>query len=75
MSKLVKQNFKEIFGIIAFAIINIAIAYTCTTALGIKDVVLFQSYTAMQYTITYEIIIFFALSLFESLIYHYKFER
>lgn len=69
MSKLVKQNFKEIFGIIAFAIINIAIAYTCTTALGIKDVVLFQSYTAMQYTITYEIIIFFALSFIEAFVY------
>lgn len=75
MNIMSKYKFKELLGIIAFAIINIAIAYACTTALGIKDVVLFQTYTAMQYTITYEMLIFFALSFLESYIYEYKFEK
>lgn len=72
---MTKYELKELFGIIAFAIINIAIAHAVTTTLGIKDVVLFQTYTAMQNVITFETLIFIALSFAECLIYHYKYER
>lgn len=60
---------KEIIGMITFCIINILIAYLITTPLGIKDTVLYQSLTATNYTITYEVIIWFVLSLIEAVIY------
>ena len=60
---------KEIIGIIIFCIINILIAYLITTSLGVKDTILYQSLTATNYTITYEVIIWFVLSLIEALIY------
>ena len=60
---------KEIIAIILFAILNIIISYLITTPLNIRDVVLFQSYTAINYTITYEIIIWFILSLLEAFTY------
>ncbi|MCR5146709.1 MAG: hypothetical protein K6B70_05140 [Clostridia bacterium] len=72
---MAKHKIREIIGIIAFTIINIAIAYVITTALGIKDIVLYQSYTAIQNVVTFETIIIVALSFVESLIYHYKYER
>lgn len=52
-------------------ILNIFIAYGITTLLNIKNVVLFQSITAMNYTLTYEVIIWFVLTLLEYAIYKY----
>ena len=69
-----KYELKQMLGIIAFSIVNIVIAYLFTTALGIQNIVLYQSLTAMQHTITYEILIFMALSFIECLAYHYKYE-
>jgi len=69
-----KYEFKQTLGAIAFAIVNVVIAYLITTALGIQNIVLYQSVTAMQHTITYEILIFMALSFVECLVYHYKYE-
>lgn len=67
---MTKNEVKELIGIIVFSIINITIAYIITEMLGIQNVILYQSIaTAMQYTITYEILIFFALSFIESFIY------
>ena len=69
-----KYEFKEMLGIIAFSILNITIAYLVTTAFGSQNIVLYQTFTAMQYVVTYEIIIFMALSFVECLIYNYKYE-
>ena len=69
-----KYEIKQLFAILIFAIINVVIAYAITIPLGIPNIVLYKTLTAMQYTITYEVLIFMALSLIESLIYHYKFE-
>lgn len=52
-------------------ILNIFIAYGITTLLNIKNVVLFQSMTAMNYTLTYEVIIWFVLTLLEYALYKY----
>ena len=41
------------------------IAYSITSLLGIKNIVLLQSMTALNYTITYEIIIWYVLILTE----------
>ena len=67
---MTKNEVKELIGIIFFSIINITIAYIITGALGIQNVILYQSSApAMQYTITYEILIFFALSFIEAFVY------
>lgn len=48
---------------------NIPITYFITSILGIKNIVLLQSMTALNYTITYEIVIWFVLILIEYVIY------
>ena len=68
------MKIKELFIILIIATINITIAYCITTLLGIQNIILYQTITAIQYTITYEVLIFMALSFIESLVYHYKFE-
>ena len=60
------MKIKELIGCVLFAILNLVIAYLITTPLNIKDVVLFQSYTATNYTITYEVLIWFTLGLIEA---------
>lgn len=61
---------KNILLIVAL-ILNIFIAYGITTLFNIKNVVLFQSMTAMNYTLTYEVIIWFILILLEYAICKY----
>ena len=69
-----KKEIKDLLIFIIFSIINISIAYMITSYFGIQNIILYQSLSAMQYTITYEVIIFFVLSLVEATIYHYKYE-
>ncbi len=69
-----KKEIEDLIMFILFNIINISIAYVITSYFGIQNIILYQSFTAMQYTITYEVIIFFALSIVEAYIYHYKYE-
>ena len=71
---MTKYETKQLFVIIIFGIINVVIAYAITIPLGISNIVLYKTLTAMEHTITYETIIFMALSLLESLVYHYKYE-
>lgn len=59
---------KNICTILAL-LLNIPIAYFITSILGIQNIVLLQSMTALNYTITYEIIIWFVLILIEYVIY------
>ncbi len=69
-----KYELKELIIFIIFSIINLCIAYLITTALGIQNIVLYKSLTATQYTITYEILIWFALSFIDASFYHLKYE-
>lgn len=55
--------------IIIALLFNILIAYLTTSVLGIQNIVLLQSMTALNYTITYEIVIWFVLILIEYVIY------
>lgn len=55
--------------IILALLLNIPIAYFITLILGIQNIVLLQLMTALNYTITYEIIIWFVLILIEYVIY------
>ena len=71
---MTKYEIKQLFVMIIFAIINVVIAYAITISLGIQNIILYKTLTAMKHTITYETIIFMALSLLESLVYHYKYE-
>lgn len=58
----------KILKVVLFAILNILVAYVITSILGIKNIILFQSLTATQYTITYEVIIVFILAIIEAFI-------
>lgn len=64
-----KRDIKELIGIIAFSIFNIIIAYDITIALGIQNIILYKSLTAMSYDISYEVIIWFILSFIEAFVY------
>ena len=55
--------------IILALLLNIPIAYFITLILGIQNIVLLQLMTALNYTITYEIIIWFVLILIEYAVY------
>ena len=59
----------------ALLVIDVGIAYAITIPLGIQNKIIFQSYTAMNYTITYEVIIWFALALVEAFILDKKEHR
>lgn len=59
---------KNICTILAL-LLNIPIAYFITSILGIQNIVLLQSMATLNYTITYEIIIWFVLILIEYVIY------
>ncbi len=72
---MTKGEFKQLFFIILFYVINIAIAYLITFLLGIENTVLLKTYTATQNVITYEILIVFALSFIECLIFQNKLEN
>lgn len=60
-----KKNLYIIFALL----VNMFIAYSITSILSIKNIVLLQSMTALNYTITYEIIIWYVLILVEYTIY------
>ena len=60
---------REIFAIIIFGIINTIIAFSITSLLGVSNIVLFRTYTATFGDMTWEVIIFLALSLVEASIY------
>lgn len=64
-----KRDIKELIGIIVFSIFNIIIAYDITIALGIQNIILYKSLTAMSYDISYEVIIWFILSFIEAFVY------
>ena len=67
-----EYNNKELIGFTLALILNIIIAYLITTPLNIKNTILFQSHSATNYIITYEVIIWFILSLIEAYIYDHK---
>lgn len=60
---------REIFVIIIFAITNIIISFLITNLFRISNTVVFRTYSAISGEITWEVIIFFALSLIEAIIY------
>ena len=60
---------KETFAIIIFATINTIIAFFITNLLGISNIVVLRTYTAISGDMTWEVIIFLALSLIECTIY------
>lgn len=55
--------------IISALLVNMFVAYFITSILDIQNIILFQSMTALNYTITYEIIIWYVLILIENAIY------
>ena len=69
-----KTDLKEILFIVLFSVINILIACLTTYILGIQNYIIFTIYTAFTQNITYEVIIFILLSLYESVFYTLKYE-
>lgn len=57
--------------LIIVLLLNVFISYGITTIFNIKNAVLFQPLTSMNYTLTYEVIIWFILTIFEYIVYKY----
>lgn len=57
--------------LIIVLLLNVFISYGITTIFNIKNVVLFQPLTSMNYTLTYEVIIWFILTIFEYIVFKY----
>lgn len=55
--------------IISALLVSMFVEYFITSILGIQNIILFQSMTALNYTITYEVIIWYVLILIENTIY------
>lgn len=64
-----KTELKELIGIILFGTINTFVACLITISLGIYKTVMIKSYSLVYGDITWEVVIFFALSFIESVIY------
>ncbi len=67
-----KNKMKERISVIIFAIINILVAYLITIKLGIVNIVVIRTFSALYSEITWEVLIFLGLSLIEAYIYEYK---
>lgn len=65
------MSVKNIFFIILL-LVNIGVAYLITTLLNIKNIILFESVTATNQIITYEVIIWFILTFIEAIIFEHK---
>ena len=64
-----KNEKKEAIFALVISIIGIIIAYTITSLLGIRNVVLYESLSATSFIITYEVLIWFAIVIPAALIY------
>lgn len=62
-------NIKENVVVILLVIINMIFAFMITSYFSINNIIFYKSLTAMEWTITYEVIIWFSLSFIESGIY------
>ena len=66
---MTKKDIKQVIILLLFGLINIIISFTITNMLGISNVVLFTTITAIGGDITWEVIIFIVLLLIEAIIY------
>lgn len=66
---MTKKDVRQMIILLLFGIINIIISFAITNFLGISNVVLFTTHTAMGGDITWEVIIFLFLLLIEAIIY------
>jgi len=62
---------KEFICSLLISIIGIIIAYTITSLLDIKNIILYESLSATGFMITYEVLIWWALVLPVAFIYEY----
>ena len=69
MSKL---ELKEIIGVVIFGVINTFIAFAITNFLGISNTIILKTFSVIYGDITWEVVIFMALSLMEASIYEYR---
>lgn len=69
-----KMELKQLLCIIFISVLNICITYAITVSLNIQNIILYKSLTAIQFAVTYEVIIFILLSSIEAIIYHFKYE-
>lgn len=62
-----KNEIKEIIIIIFLGLINLIISFSITNALGISNIIVIRTYSAIVGNMTWECIIFLLLYLFEGL--------
>ncbi|HJJ19360.1 MAG TPA: hypothetical protein OIM61_09005 [Clostridiaceae bacterium] len=66
-----KSELKEIIGVVIFGAINTFIACTITNFLGIYNTIILRNFSVIYGDITWEVVIFFGLSLVEAAIHEY----
>lgn len=69
-----KYEIKELVLGILVILINFSIAFLITFCLGIQNTVVYHSYMTSIGDITYEIILFWLISIIEYIVYYFKFE-
>ena len=63
-----KSEIKEIIMIIFLGLINIIISFSITNALGLSNIIVIRTYSALVGNMTWECIIFLLLYLFEGVL-------
>lgn len=66
---MTKREIIDMAYLIISSSINIIISFVITSVLGITNIVLLKSYSAIYSDITWEVLIFFALSIISASIY------
>lgn len=66
-----KKEIKQLIIIIIISLINIGIAFSITSLCGITNTIIIKTFTVINNEITWEIIIFWILSLIETSSYEY----
>jgi len=66
-----QSKLKESVYIITFCIVNIILSFVICNSLGISNIVILKTYSVIYSEVTYEVVIFWVLSIYGSSIYEY----
>lgn len=69
---MMKLQLKNLIFILLLMVINTIISFSITYIFGIQNIVIFKTLSFICDSITYEILIFIALSIMEGIIYEIK---
>ena len=68
-----KNEVKELLLVILIMVVNFSIAFLITSCLGVQNTVICRTLTATTGDITYEILLFWIISIIECSVYYIKY--